>query len=429
MNILRRLTSGVACSAAVMWLAAAPALAHEPGTSAIEVQVGTDTVTAQLDIPVGKLGDALDIEIDTDLFSLSQQRGLITTYVTDHLEVSGVEGTEWAEKVGQLTAINIDGVIHLRLLVATDPGGSVPDEFTVDYDGILATDDSHEIYVTAVDGRADAASNADLVGVIDIDTPTLTVGADTAADIGATFTSMVSRGFEHVLNGADHLLFLLVLLLPASLVAAAGRWHPSHSGRGALKRVALVATAFTVGHSITLVASALGWISLPSRPVEILVAVSVAVAAIHVLRPFAVRGEEAIAGVFGLVHGLAFSGLLDDLGLGRSTSLASLLGFNLGIEAAQLVVISVAFPALWFLSQTRAYRAVRTAGASIALVASGAWIVERLDVAANPFSSIENATVDHLGLMGMLLAVGAGIAWVASSAASRRLAGAPEAPR
>jgi hypothetical protein len=101
MNVLRRLTFGVACSAAVMWLAAAPALAHEPGTTAIEVQVGTDTVTAQLDIPVGKLGDALDLEIDTDLFSLSQQRELITTYVTDHLEVSGVEGTEWAETVGE----------------------------------------------------------------------------------------------------------------------------------------------------------------------------------------------------------------------------------------------------------------------------------------------------------------------------------------
>ncbi len=56
-----------------------------------------------------------------------------------------------------------------------------------------------------------------------------------------------------------------------------------------------------VGHSITLVASALGWLTLPSRPVEILAAVSVAVAAIHVLRPFAVRGEEAIAGAFGPV--------------------------------------------------------------------------------------------------------------------------------
>jgi hypothetical protein len=227
---------------------------------------------------------------------------------------------------------------------------------------------------------------------------------------------MMSRGFEHVLDGADHLLFLLVLLLPASLVATAGRWHPSDSGRRALQRVALVATAFTVGHSITLIASALGWITLPSGPVEILVAVSVAVAAVHVLRPFAVRGEEAIAGVFGLVHGLAFSGLLDDLGLGRSTSLASLLGFNLGIEAAQLVVISVTFPALWFLSQTPAYRAVRVVGASVALVASGAWIVERLDVAANPFSSIENATVDHLGLIGMLLATVAGVTWFVTAA-------------
>jgi hypothetical protein len=154
--------------------------------------------------------------------------------------------------------------------------------------------------------------------------------------------------------------------------------------------------------------------------------VSVAVAAIHVLRPFAVRGEEAIAGAFGLVRGLAFSGLLDDLGLGRSTSLASLLGFNVGMEAAQLVVTSAAFPALWFLSHTRAYRAVRVLGASVALVASGAWIVERLDVAVNPFSSIENATVDHLGLIGTMRAAVAGVTWSVKAAASRRVVGPPE---
>ncbi len=238
------------------------------GTTAIEVQVDADTVTAQLDVPVGKLGDALGIKIDTDLFSLPQLRGLIATYVTDHLEVSGVEGAEWAETVGQLMAINIDGVMHLRLLVAADPGGSVPDELTVDYDGILATDDSHEIYVTAVHGRADAASNATLVGVIDSHTP-----------------------------------------------------------------------ALTVRHSITPVASALGWVSLPSRPVEILVAVSVAVAAIRVLRPFAVRSEEAIAGVFGLIHGLAISGLLDHLGL-LGLLLATVAGVSWFVTAARRPTVS-----------------------------------------------------------------------------------------
>jgi hypothetical protein len=88
--------------------------------------------------------DALDIDIDTDLFSLSQQRELISGYVTDHLQVNGAEGTEWAEMVGQLTAINIDGValvasgawILERLDVAAHPFSSI-ENATVDHLGLI----------------------------------------------------------------------------------------------------------------------------------------------------------------------------------------------------------------------------------------------------------------------------------------------------
>ena len=130
---------------------------------------------------VSKLGDALDIRIDIDLFSLSQQRELITGYVTDHLQVNGADEIEWSETVGQLRAINIDGIMHLRLLVETVPGRSVPDDFTVDYDGILATHDTHEMCVTAVHQKVDAASNAALVVVIDSDTPTLTTSSSSSS--------------------------------------------------------------------------------------------------------------------------------------------------------------------------------------------------------------------------------------------------------
>lgn len=395
--------------------------AHEPGTTAIDLDASSDEVVAQIDLPVDKLEAALDTDLETDRLALSADRDLIVGYITDHLDIGSIgdvggQGSEgWPETAGALTAITIDGVRHLRLLVDLDPGATMPDAFAIEYDGILADDDSHEIYIT-VSGDADAAG---LVGVIDADTASVTVGGHDDGRGWSALVPMIGRGFSHVLDGADHLLFLFALLLPAPLVVGARRWDSTNDGHRALRRVVHVATAFTAGHSLTLAASALGWISLPSRPVEILVAISVAIAAVHALRPIVARGEVLIAGVFGLVHGLAFSGLLDELGLGTTTSLVSLLGFNLGIEAAQLLVIAVSFPSLWLLSRTRAYNAVRNVGAGIALVAATAWIIDRIGIADTPFAEIERFAVDNLPAIGGMLATGAVGIWSITSSSPK----------
>jgi len=110
---------------------------------------------------------------------------------------------------------------------------------------------------------------------------------------------VIGYGFEHVLQGADHLLFLLTLPLTAPLAAVAGRWRRRTDLLPTGRSVLGVVTAFTLGHSVTLIASALGWVHVPSRLVEVLVAVSVGVAAIHALRPLVPHGENAIAAGFG----------------------------------------------------------------------------------------------------------------------------------
>jgi hypothetical protein len=147
-----------------------------------------------------------------------------------------------------------------------------------------------------------------------------------------------------VLEGADHLLFLVTLLLVAPLVAVAGRWRRREGVVPTLGRVLRVVTAFTAGHSLTLIACALGRVSVPSAPVEVLIAASVGVAALHAVRPLAREGEVLVAGAFGLVHGLAFADILTDLGLEGSTSLLALLAFNGGVELAQLATVGLLFP-------------------------------------------------------------------------------------
>jgi HupE / UreJ protein len=191
------------------------------------------------------------------------------------------------------------------------------------------------------------------------------------------FAAAFGLGLRHIAEGTDHLLFLLTLLLPAPLLAAHGLWGRGARIRGSLLHVVRIVTAFTVGHSLTLALSAFGLVSLPSRPVEVLIAVSILVSAIHAIYPLFPGREPAIAAFFGLIHGLAFASALSDLGFAGWYRLVSLVGFNLGIETMQLAVVAATLPSLLLMSRTRAYAPLRIAGALFAAAASLGWIVER----------------------------------------------------
>jgi hypothetical protein len=180
--------------------------------------------------------------------------------------------------------------------------------------------------------------------------------------------SLFQLGMRHIAEGTDHLLFLLVLLLPAPLARM----------RTSLGRTLSIVTAFTLGHSITLALAAFGVVHVPSRPIEVLIAVSIFVSAVHALRPIFPGREARIAAFFGLIHGLAFASTLGELGLGRWERLAGILSFNLGIETMQLAVVAATLPSLILMSRTRAYPWLRIGGALFAATASLGWIVERL---------------------------------------------------
>jgi hypothetical protein len=142
-------------------------------------------------------------------------------------------------------------------------------------------------------------------------------------------------GFRHItdLAGMDHILFLLVL---------AAVYH-----RGDWKQALWVISAFTVGHSITLALAVTGALSLPTELIEFLIPVTIVATAIENIvvadrarAPWANRYRPVFAGVFGLVHGAGFANYLRELFV---DSLAvPLLGFNLGIEAGQIVVLLIA---------------------------------------------------------------------------------------
>lgn len=212
---------------------------------------------------------------------------------------------------------------------------------------------------------------------------------------GVQIKSLFHLGMRHIAEGTDHLLFLLTLLLPAPLLVAGRRWGRPASVRLSLLRILSIVTAFTLGHSLTLTLAALGALHVPGRSVEVLIAVSIFISAIHALRPIAAGREALIAGFFGLIHGLAFAATLDRLGLGRWERVAGIFAFNLGIETMQLLVVAAILPSLLLLSRTRAYSLLRVGGAVFAGVASLAWMLERISGIETPVDGIINALAGH----------------------------------
>jgi hypothetical protein len=149
--------------------------------------------------------------------------------------------------------------------------------------------------------------------------------------------------------------------------------------RVALTEVLWVVTAFTVAHSITLSIAALQIVELPSRLVESAIAASVALAAANNLWPVVERRRWMVAFGFGLIHGFGFASVLTELGLPKDALVLSLLGFNVGVEIGQLVIVACFLPAAYPLRNTPLYRkGVFVGGSILTLLVALVWLAERV---------------------------------------------------
>ena len=185
------------------------------------------------------------------------------------------------------------------------------------------------------------------------------------ATTGQTVVRYLRLGFWHILpEGLDHILFVLGLFLFCT------RLWP----------LLWQVTAFTLAHTLTLALSTLDIFSLPSKPVEVLIALSIlAVAAENIfVKEFKAR-RLIIVFFFGLLHGLGFAGVLGELGLPKQSFIAALISFNVGVEIGQLAVIGLAFLAVGWFRKKDWYHAKIVVPVSILIgVTSLFWVVERI---------------------------------------------------
>jgi hypothetical protein len=148
-----------------------------------------------------------------------------------------------------------------------------------------------------------------------------------------------------------------------------------------LRDLAWLVTAFTVGHSVTLALAALEIVVLPSQPVEIAIAASIVLVALHTC--FVPRGRRVlplVAGVFGLIHGFGFSSVLRELGLPAEDTVLALVSFNVGIELAQLAFVALVLgPLLAVAKRPAVYERWLVRGGSLGIAAVASyWVVERV---------------------------------------------------
>ena len=380
------LLGAVLAVVAVCFGAAAPASAHPIGATGVFVTVHSDAVDVEVHIPLDKLSATGGIAV-TDEASILRNAAELSDYFAANVLVSDERGSIPVE-VGQLGYEVVNDEPSLVVPLTARPlDDQLRGEVTLDYSAGRDLP-GHAVYVALVSDW----ENGHVVEGEPVDIAILT-GDQTRVSLDRSdaswFTGTVATiglGMQHIAEGTDHMLFLITLMLVAPLIASrvpAGRglavlgwsWTGIRRPRPTVGRAALIVLSFTLGHTVTLALVSLGWISFPTTPVEILVAVSIVVAGVHAIKPLIPRGEILMAGIFGLVHGAAFATTLLDLQLNLGATLAAVLGFNIGVELAQLVLVALILPWLMLLVRTPAYGWVRCALALVSVVFSIGWIV------------------------------------------------------
>ena len=342
------------------------AAAHMGSTKALHVTPTSDGARIEARIEATDAALALGLGRSLDAEELAQHGALLEGWLTRGITMQSDGGHCDARANG----VALETGDKDRLVAALDVHCPSNVALSLRDDTLFDDDPDHEVFVTV---HADAGVSSH---VLRADTRSLVI--DTTPGAATTAKSFVREGVVHLLTGYDHLLFLLSLILIAGLTAK------RDGMRSAIKDIGWLVTAFTLGHSISLCAAALGWVSLPIGWVEAAIAASIVlVAGLNLARPEApsektVRGRNLLAASFGLIHGFGFSSVLADVGLPEAHRVLALLSFNVGIELGQIACVLALLVPLGAWARRPSYTRYGVQAGSLAIALCGCtWLVER----------------------------------------------------
>ncbi len=355
-----------------------PTSAHQLSTSYIHWQLNSQgLVTGEWQIRLYDLEQAIGIDANGDGIlrwqELIQKTDEVTVYLTHHLELRRQQ-TRCdlnLNKAAENHGWKIDSHFNESyLVIAMQAQCEAYGNLQISYNAFFNENTAHKA----------------LIHLNAYQTNQTRVFSDTQRDIDWHIESVNSwdsvieflyQGIWHIAIGWDHILFLICLMLTAVLVRRDSYWEAEQDPKKIIMNAVKVVTAFTLAHSITLSLTALGFISLTSRWVEVSIAATLLLVALNGIFPVVLR-MAWLTFAFGLLHGMGFAGALTELGLPTQNKLLALLGFNLGVEIGQLIILSLIMPLLCWLRHYAWYaRYCVPFFNSVIVMLALYWLVER----------------------------------------------------
>lgn len=340
---------------------ARPASAHPAPFSYLDLQLHEQSIDGSLTVHTIDVAHELGFEEPQTLLDesvLASQYSNIKALLEERIVLTDGNGVRIVVHFSGVTALPEDDALQLTFGLAAPP----PPALTV-ATALFPYDPAHQTFVNIYEGGE--LRQQFLFGS---HASPQTHYAGTAAGALAVFTTFVPAGAHHVLIGPDHVLFILGLILLG----------------GSLRRLALIVTAFTIGHSVTLALAATGVFAPPAWLIEPLIALSIVVVGVdNLLRKPGQKDLRALfALLFGLIHGFGFAFVLREFGLPQDSMAWSLLAFNIGVELGQLaIVIPVALALAWVRGRFPKLSGRIVTIGSLAVIAAGVyWFVDRVRI-------------------------------------------------
>ncbi len=347
-------------------------LSHELSNGYLTLNSTSDTALAgELLLKPEDIGRAAGLDIDNNgsltWGEVNRHHSLANSYIQSNVIISDI-GQRCALSTAPPSIKNIsaESLLAYPLKITC----AKLNELTVQYTGIVADFPPHKLLTSIT------LHDFNGVYVLDSERTSITV-SPLNNDWLTQFGEMVYQGIWHIFIGLDHILFLVATLLTVNLRRNNNRWERAASKARIFKNTVILVSTFTLAHSITLTATALNFITLDSRIVELGIALSVAITALNNMFPFIMRLGFITFG-FGLLHGMGFASVFGDLNAQSGSLVMNVLAFNLGVEIGQLAIVSLLLPLLLALRNVKGYaKAIMPIASSIIAVIALNWTLQR----------------------------------------------------
>ncbi|MEL6355300.1 MAG: HupE/UreJ family protein [Bacteroidota bacterium] len=361
--------------------------AHAPDQSYLYLRIYKEAVEGRFEFTAKDLNKALGLNLP-EAITLNDVKPYLTRIQNYLKERSGFQanGQNFSLRFLDPTVLTLDEEEdYAQFNFALDGMSEVPETIDITYGPLFEVDKKHRgMLIVEHNWKAGIFENEALVS--NIYSPGNIQQSLSLADtsVWKGFWALVKLGIWHIWIGLDHILFLFALILPSVVRrrkntdgSSSWSWVPVEDFKSAFWYILKIVTFFTIAHSITLALASLKIINLPSSLVESIIAISIALAAFHNIRPIFKSREWIIAFGFGLFHGFGFASVLGEKGLSGDFMAYSLLGFNLGVEIGQVAIICLIFPVLYLIRKHKAYPKLINYGSILLILISIYWFIER----------------------------------------------------